>query len=317
MNIHIEELKRKANALPETPGIYLMKDAHGSIVYVGKAKSLKARVVSYFRKNQQHTSKTIRMVHNITDFDTIGVDTELDALLLECQLIQKLHPMYNRQMNHATNYAYLDPSHHTFQPQAARTPNAVGPFRRVKQLPLLAELLSETYQLQCINPVTRLRVEAQLPLVKALSESEKWHEINQFFAGKETGFFDLCQQRLSYLTDHLLFEEAQKLHQWCKAARSFYQEVCKINTFWHSPELLVTAPLLSKEGSDKQLIKCYQIQFGQIVHSKICRGVDRFQPINYESKPRLMTNADLDPVCILIHFQGDTHMREAFRQENS
>ncbi|WP_312540762.1 GIY-YIG nuclease family protein [Enterococcus sp.] len=92
MNIHIEELKRKANALPATPGIYLMKDAHGSIVYVGKAKSLKARVVSYFRKNQQHTSKTIRMVHNITDFDTIGVDTELDALLLECQLIKNCIP---------------------------------------------------------------------------------------------------------------------------------------------------------------------------------------------------------------------------------
>ncbi|HJE16160.1 MAG TPA: GIY-YIG nuclease family protein, partial [Enterococcus casseliflavus] len=108
MNPNKEFLKNKANALPEKPGVYLMKDQHNEVLYVGKAKSLKKRVVSYFRKNQQHANKVLRLVYNVVDFETIETDTELDALLLECRLIQAFHPIYNRQMNHSANYCFVD-----------------------------------------------------------------------------------------------------------------------------------------------------------------------------------------------------------------
>jgi len=78
MNPNKEFLKNKANALPEKPGVYLMKDQHNEVLYVGKAKSLKQRVVSYFRKNQQHANKVLRLVYNVVDFETIETDTELD-----------------------------------------------------------------------------------------------------------------------------------------------------------------------------------------------------------------------------------------------
>lgn len=114
MNPNKEFLKNKANALPENPGVYLMKDQHNEVLYVGKAKSLKQRVVSYFRKNQQHANKVLRLVYNVVDFETIETDTELDALLLECRLIQAFHPIYNRQMNHSANYCFVDLTNHSF-----------------------------------------------------------------------------------------------------------------------------------------------------------------------------------------------------------
>ena len=102
-----EYLKEKAHQLPLTPGVYLMKDATDTIIYVGKAKKLKNRVSSYFINSNQHSRKTMRLVKQIIDFDVLHTDTELDALLLECQLIQQYRPRYNRQMNAYEQYSYV------------------------------------------------------------------------------------------------------------------------------------------------------------------------------------------------------------------
>lgn len=304
MNKDIEKLKRKANALPTTPGIYLMKDQHGTVVYVGKANSLKNRVTSYFRKNQQHANKTLRMVHNITDFDTVSVDTELDALLLECQMIQQLHPMYNRQMNHFANYCYLDLSGHQFQCQETRTETSVGPFRRPKQLPLLFQLLSETYQLDTINPIAKARLEKQLPAARLRTDSEKWRDIRCFFTGEDTDFFRLCQQRLTYLTEELLFEQAQILNQQLTIANHFYQEIKRINQFWQAPDVIIQVPMCMDNAKDLYAIKYYHIQFGQVQETKICSPTETFNPriSTDHSSRRPLTKSDLDPVCILINY---------------
>ena len=303
MNQQINLLKKKANTLPSTPGIYLMKDQHGDVVYVGKAKSLKSRVISYFRKNQQHTKKTRRMIYNIADFDTINVDTELDALLLECKLIQQIHPMYNRQMNDTANYRYLDLSQRDFHLQEKRTPASLGPFRRPKQLTLIFQLLKETYLLDGINHVTKLRLEKQLPIIKTRSDIEKWQEINHFFAGEPTDFFDLNQQRLTYLADQWLFEQAHTLRQELVAANNFYQEIKRINDFWHTPNRILSVPIFLPDTTEIRAVKYYQIHFGQIVHSKVYLANEVFTPIATEHDFRPLTASDLDPVCILLHYQ--------------
>ena len=102
----IEMLRNKASSLPETPGVYLMKNSDGTIIYVGKSKKLKNRVSSYFSQN--HTSpKTARMVSLIKDFDYILCKTEIEALTLENVLIKKHSPKYNIKLKDAKSYPYI------------------------------------------------------------------------------------------------------------------------------------------------------------------------------------------------------------------
>lgn len=91
----IRELKAKANNLPLKPGVYIMKDKNGTVIYVGKAKALKNRVTQYFGAGNQHTSKVHKMVSNVFDFEYIICDSEFEALILENSLIKQHQPKYN------------------------------------------------------------------------------------------------------------------------------------------------------------------------------------------------------------------------------
>ena len=98
-----EHLQLKLKTLPEKPGIYQYFDAGGTIIYVGKAKNLKKRVSSYFNKTQDN-GKTVMLVKRIADIQYMVVDTELDALLLENNLIKKYQPKYNIQLKDDKTY---------------------------------------------------------------------------------------------------------------------------------------------------------------------------------------------------------------------
>ena len=114
MNERLPFLRDKANHLPLEPGVYLMKNAEGTIIYVGKAKALKNRVTSYFRSNSQHTPKTIKLVEHIYDFEFIVTQTELDALVLECSLIKLHQPKYNILLKDDKGYNYIKISHEEY-----------------------------------------------------------------------------------------------------------------------------------------------------------------------------------------------------------
>lgn len=99
-------LRDKANSLPQTPGVYIMKDASGGVIYVGKSKKLKNRVTSYFTGNN-HTPKTAKMVSLVEDFDYILCKTEIEALTLENVLIKKHMPKYNIRLKDSKSYPYI------------------------------------------------------------------------------------------------------------------------------------------------------------------------------------------------------------------
>ncbi len=107
MNDRLPYLRDKSNRLPLSPGVYLMKNKSGLIIYVGKAKALKNRVTTYFHNNSQHNAKTLRLVDNIYDFDFICTKTELDALVLECSLIKLHQPKYNILLKDDKGYNYI------------------------------------------------------------------------------------------------------------------------------------------------------------------------------------------------------------------
>ena len=100
-----ELLKVKIELLKDVPGVYIMKNSEGTVIYVGKAKSLIKRVKQYFYRPQ--VGKVMRMVREITDFDTIQINSEKEALLLELNLIQKYYPKYNILLKDGKTYPYI------------------------------------------------------------------------------------------------------------------------------------------------------------------------------------------------------------------
>ena len=101
---HIEEELKK---LPAKPGVYLMHDASDNIIYVGKAISLKNRVRQYFQSSRNMTPKIQKMVSLIDHFEYIVVDSEMEALILECNLIKEHRPKYNTMLKDDKQYPYI------------------------------------------------------------------------------------------------------------------------------------------------------------------------------------------------------------------
>ena len=97
----------KLKLLPDSPGVYIMKDASGRIIYVGKAVVLKNRVRQYFQHNKNHSPKVRAMVSHIADFEIIMTHSEVEALILECNLIKKHRPHYNISLKDDKSYPYV------------------------------------------------------------------------------------------------------------------------------------------------------------------------------------------------------------------
>lgn len=107
MNPKIKILRKKAMSLPLLPGVYIMKNADGEIIYIGKAKALKNRVSQYFGSQNRHPIKVRKMVENVDRFDYIVTGSEFEALVLECSLIKQHSPKYNILLKDDKGYSYI------------------------------------------------------------------------------------------------------------------------------------------------------------------------------------------------------------------
>lgn len=143
--------KQKVAQLPETPGVYLMKNQADQVIYIGKAKNLKRRVSSYFIRNKNHSEKSQQLVGSISNFEYQLVATEFDALLLECQLIHHYRPFYNQQMNHYEEYGYFQLTEQ--KPYLAvlnewsETGLVVGPFYKKSKMKEVKQIINSVYRL--------------------------------------------------------------------------------------------------------------------------------------------------------------------------
>ena len=114
----------KVRSFPHTPGVYLMKDAAGRVLYIGKAKDLRARAGSYFLKAAAEDLRTSRLVGEIRDIDYLDAESEVDALLMEARLIKDLLPKFNRELRDSKTFPYLEIHTHEDYPRVeiTRTP---------------------------------------------------------------------------------------------------------------------------------------------------------------------------------------------------
>src|SRR5690625_5459523 len=157
MEVSIEE---KLKVLPMKPGCYLMKNKHGTVIYVGKSKVLRNRVRSYFKG--AHDEKTQRLVLEISDFEYIVTQSEIDALILEMNLIKKYDPKYNVMLKDDKSYPYLKITNER-HPQLLITRQVkkdqgkyFGPYTNVIAAKETKKLLDRLYPLRkCNNPPGR------------------------------------------------------------------------------------------------------------------------------------------------------------------
>lgn len=148
-----DNIKLKLASLPETPGVYQYYNKKGDLLYIGKAKNLKRRVNSYF--NKQHDSKRLRvLVSNIDNIETINVNSEYDALLLENNLIKEHQPRYNILLKDDKTYPWICIKKENF-PRIFYTRNIIkdgseyfGPYSNVKTMKVLLGLIKELYQIR-------------------------------------------------------------------------------------------------------------------------------------------------------------------------
>ncbi|MBX9975207.1 GIY-YIG nuclease family protein [Cytobacillus firmus] len=156
-------LPDKVKNLPLTPGVYLMKDSQGQVLYVGKAKNLKNRVQSYFRNSNNHSPKIKKLVKHLRDFDYILTDTEFEAFMLECQLIKSIKPLYNRMMKSPQSFIYISISltgkHRkiviAYHPTENHGKVYFGPFTSRSNVDRALRGLKECFKLNCSNPKGR------------------------------------------------------------------------------------------------------------------------------------------------------------------
>jgi excinuclease ABC subunit C len=157
-----EQIKEQLKTLPQLPGIYIMKDINGEIIYVGKAKNLKNRVSSYFRGFNSHLPKTQTMVINIHDFDYIMTDSEMEALILEANLIKKHLPRFNILLKDDKMYPYIVISIGENFPRVFMTRQipkgnfkVFGPFTSTEQVRLTLEVIQTLFPIrECSKKIT-------------------------------------------------------------------------------------------------------------------------------------------------------------------
>ena len=156
-------LTEKVADLPLTPGVYLMKDALGHVIYVGKAKQLKKRVQSYFYNSKGHSPKVKQLVKHIRDLEYRLTDTEFEAFMLECQLIKEIKPMYNRKMKNPLAYTYIsivDTAPYRqieigYEPSTEANSLTYGPYTSRSTVERAVQGIRESQRILCSSPHSR------------------------------------------------------------------------------------------------------------------------------------------------------------------
>ena len=212
--------------VPHSPGCYLMKDKNGCIIYVGKSKNLKNRLSSYFKQN--HTGKTMMLVRDISEFEYILTNSEVESLLLELNLIKKYTPKYNILYKDDKSYPYIELTNDKYpRLLIVRNPNLkkgrdrklFGPYPNVTAAKKVVEILNRLYPLRkcmhigkkeclyyhigeclgyCINDVDTGTIK------------EMKNEIISFFSGNSDKVISRLESKMSECSDKLQFEKAME-----------------------------------------------------------------------------------------------------------
>lgn len=225
---------------PELPGVYLMKDQQGQVIYVGKAKCLKNRLSSYYSQPLGYTRKMDGLLQNVVEIETRVLGSELEALLVESQLIKALQPAYNVQLRNYELYPFIkiDVQHAFPRVYAAREVTAdgaryFGPFRSRRMVDITIELIQKLFpvrtctrslppQAKPSDPCLRLHLGRCSAPCKGEADAEEYRkvidEVCAFLGGEREDLLDRLRRQMFEAAQQLNFERAAWLRDALRSA---------------------------------------------------------------------------------------------------
>lgn len=225
------DIQEHLKTLPASPGVYIMKDKFGNVIYVGKAVSLKNRVRQYFQSSKNHSDKVRSMVKNISSFEYIMTDSELEALILECNLIKKYKPKYNILLRDDKTYPYIKVTVNEDYPRVLKVRRILkdkakyfGPYSNVSAVNDTIDIIRNIYPIRTCNidmdkaiksgmrPCLNYHIKKCIgPCTGMVSKKEYMDMIDEillFLSGKEDKLVGVLEEKMKAASMALDFEEA-------------------------------------------------------------------------------------------------------------
>lgn len=244
-NSYREALLEKAASLPLRSGVYIMRDASGKVIYVGKSRSLKNRVSQYFHEHVSHNEKTKRMVMNVRSFDYILTDTEIEALTLENSLIKQYAPKYNIRLKDAKSYPYIKltvadeyPKLTVTRKRLADGAKYYGPYSSISAVYSILGTIQKTFGVASCNkefprdikkgrPCLNKHIGICLAPCTGEVSSEDYRavfkEVNSFLRGSFSDCERSLREKMEYASENLMFEAAARYRDRIDALSKLWQ----------------------------------------------------------------------------------------------
>ena len=278
------DIQEHLKQLPAEPGVYLMKDKFDNIIYVGKAKILKNRVRQYFQSSKNHSSKVKSMVKNIDKFEYIITDSELEALILECNLIKKYKPKYNVLLRDDKTYPYIKVTTNEDFPRVLKVRKVIkdkakyfGPYTNTTAVNDTLDIIKNIYPIRTCNIdreraiKTNMRPGLNLHIKRCVGPctgnvtKEEYNkmieEIILFLSGKEEKLIDILKEKMNKCAMDFNFEEAAIYRDKIKSLEDMMEKQ-KIDT---STSDLNQDVIAMARAHDEACVQVFFVRNGKIV----------------------------------------------------
>ena len=298
----LAKLKQKANRLPLTPGVYIMKNKSGEIIYIGKAKALKNRVTQYFGKGTQHTEKVRQMVAHVEDFDYILCTGEFEALILENSLIKQNQPKYNILLKDDKGYSYVKITKEKWPRISAvkvtdKKNEFIGPFNSGYVVKQTVDEARKIFKIPDCNrdfdKITRPCLNFHIGICQAPCRGKVKYEdyiesINsakEFIKSGDSGSLSIesLEKKMNIAAENLNFEEAARLRDRINAIKKIREKQRVVSISYKEQDIIATAFL-----GEKACIEILIFPNNRLIDKKhyIIEGFTERQSLYNEFLPR-------------------------------
>ena len=328
------DIKENLKKLPDEPGVYMHKDKLGQVIYVGKAISLRNRVRQYFQSSANHSPKVRSMVANIAEFEYIRCQTEMEALILECNLIKKYAPKYNVLLRDDKTYPYIKVTVSEEFPRVVKTRivkkdgnKYFGPYSDAGAVNDTIELLNKIFRLkrcsavkfpQGQRPCLNYHIKDCRGICTGTADRDEYMEcidsVLEFLSGKQKKVLDHLKSEMDRAAEALDFEEAARFRDYIAGVKSL-KETQRV-TMTSGKDLDVVIPI---GKGDESAVVLFPVRDGKLsgreTFAMQAEGEDDYDSIVGQFIKQYYSQwSSIPPEIVLAKPLAESHLIEEYLQ---